>query len=171
MTSYNQVNVTYTSEHPYLLEGILRGEWGFDTLVVSDWNSLYSTEGVIAHGVDLEMPSPRYLGKEMVQRCLQSGAATQAIIDAKVLHLLSAYEKAGLFSVPMADSSCKAGTAEHREVAFQAALASVVLLKNEHEVLPLQSSPPVHRRSLMESQSGGGSSMVDCPMSPLLPRP
>ena len=165
MTSYNQVNGTYTSEHPYLLEGILRGEWGFDTLVVSDWNSLYSTEGVLAHGVDLEMPSPRYLGKEMVQRCLQSGAATQAIIDAKVLHLLSAYEKAGLFSVPMADSSCKAGTAEHREVALQAALASVVLLKNEHEVLPLpkQARLCIGGSLIGKASQGGGSSMVDLP--------
>ncbi len=45
MTSYNQVNGTYASEHAYLLEGILRGEWQFDGLVISDWNSLYSTDG------------------------------------------------------------------------------------------------------------------------------
>jgi beta-glucosidase len=101
----------------------------------------------------------------MVQRCLQSGAATQAIIDAKVLHLLSAYEKAGLFSVPMADSSCKAGTAEHREVALQAALASVVLLKNEHEVLPLpkQARLCIGGSLIGKASQGGGSSMVDLP--------
>jgi len=162
MTSYNQVNGTYTSEHPYLLEGILRGEWGFDTLVVSDWNSLYSTQGVLAHGVDLEMPAPRYLGKEQVQKSLQTDKATQAMIDAKVLHLLTTYERAGLFTVPMADTTCKAGTAEHRQAALGAALSSVVLLKNDDAVLPLDKHAHLCiGGSLIDKVSqGGGSSMI-----------
>ena len=162
MTSYNQVNGTYTSEHPYLLEGLLRGEWGFDTLVVSDWNSLYSTEGVLAHGVDLEMPGPRYLAKEQVQSCLQAGTARQSMIDEKVLHLLTTYEKAGLFSVPMADRKCKAATTGHRDIALEAACASVVLLKNEGALLPLAKEARlcIGGSLIGKASQGGGSSMV-----------
>lgn len=168
MTSYNQVNGTYTSEHPYLIASILREEWGFDGLVVSDWNSLYSTDGALKNGVDLEMPAPRYFTRELVLDALDRGAATQEDIDAKVLHLLTSYEKAGLFSVPMADRSCKAGTRENREVALNAALGAPVLLKNEGQALPLS---PFLRLCIGGSNAcrvaqGGGSSMVQLENAP-----
>ena len=99
--SYNHFNGTYTSEHPYLLDAILRNEWGFDGLVISDWNSLYSTEQALTDGVDLEMPGPRWFAPEKVRKALVEGSVPMRSIDAKLLHLFTAYEKAGLFSRPL----------------------------------------------------------------------
>ena len=59
MCSYNRINGTYASEHRELLTGILRDEWGFDGLVVSDWAAVHDRPGAVAAGLDLEMPGPR----------------------------------------------------------------------------------------------------------------
>ena len=162
MTSYNQVNGTYASEHAYLLEGILRGEWQFDGLVVSDWNSLYSTDGVLTSGVDLEMPGGKYLQKERVLDALGRGVVKEDAIDKKVLHLLSAYEKAGLFTCPLADPVLQVGDANHRKTALQVARESVVLLKNEGPVLPLNPSWKlcIGGDNAFRVAQGGGSSMI-----------
>ncbi len=164
MTSYNQVNGTYTSEHPYLLDVILRNEWGFEGLVVSDWNSLYSTKEALQDGVDLEMPSPKWFAPDKVRKALQDGEVSPAVIDAKLLHLFTAYERAGLFSRPLIDSSVELGSPSHREVALSVAREAVVLLKNEDSLLPL------HKREGMvicigganacKIAAGGGSSRV-----------
>ncbi len=169
MTSYNQVNGIYSSEHPYLIGSILRGEWGFDGLVVSDWNSLYSTDGTLKNGVDLEMPKGRYFTRELVLDALARRAATQEDIDAKVLHLLTSYEKAGLFSAPMADPACRAGTQESRAVALNAALGAPVLLKNEEQALPLSPSSRIciGGTNAYTVAQGGGSSMVQLETAPL----
>lgn len=162
MTSYNQVNGTYASEHPYLIGAILRGEWGFDGLVVSDWNSLYSTDMALKNGVDLEMPQGKYFTKERVLDALQRSVIRVQDIDSKVLHLLSSYEKGGLFAVPMADRNCHVGTKEHRDVALKAAFGSVVLLKNEQQALPLSDSMRlcIGGGNAFKVAQGGGSSMV-----------
>lgn len=162
MTSYNQVNGTYTSEHPYLIEGVLRGEWGFDGLVVSDWNSLYSTDGALKHGVDLEMPQAKYFTKERVLDALRRNVVVEEDLDAKVLHLLTSYEKAGLFTAPMADPCCKVGSPESRAIALKAALAAPVLLKNERQALPLSASMKlcIGGSNAFRVAQGGGSSMI-----------
>ncbi len=164
MTSYNQVNGTYTSEHPYLLDAILRNEWGFDGLVISDWNSLYSTEQALTDGVDLEMPGPRWFAPEKVRKALVEGSVPMRSIDAKLLHLFTAYEKAGLFSRPLIDPAIQVGNEAHREVALSVAKESVVLLKNEQALLPLRKKEGmlicVGGSNAYKNASGGGSSHV-----------
>lgn len=164
MTSYNQVNGEYTSEHAYLLKELLRGEWGFKGLVVSDWNSLYSTRQVLLHGVDLEMPKAKYLEPSLVKKELEAGTISVEHIDQKLLHLFHAYEQAQLFSKPIADKQVLLACEDHRAVALEVAKQSLVLLKNEGAVLPL-----VPKRGMkvcvgggnaFKVASGGGSSMI-----------
>lgn len=164
MTSYNQVNGIYTSEHPYLLDVILRNEWSFDGLVISDWNSLYSTVGALNDGVDLEMPGPRWFSPDKVRKALSDGSVSMQSIDAKLLHLFTAYERANLFSKPLVDPSVEIGSSAHREVALSVAKESVVLLKNEGSLLPLQKHTGmvicVGGANAFKIAYGGGSSHI-----------
>ena len=167
MTSYNQVNGFYASEHRYLLDVILRNEWGFDALVVSDWNSLYSTVNALQDGVDLEMPSAKWFAPDKVKKALDEGTVSWSVIDTKLVHLFTAYEKAGLFSRTLIDPSIQAGCEEHREIALSVARESVVLLKNEQELLPLKKRVGmvvcVGGSNAYKIASGGGSSHVILP--------
>ncbi len=165
MTSYNQINGQYGSENEYLIEDILRGEWGFDGMVVSDWDSLYSTEGPAKHGVDLEMPRGRWMGSERLKAALEAGTVTVADIDRKVLHILTAYDRAGLFDRPPVDAGASLATRDHRLIADAVADEAIVLLKNESSMLPL--SPRSMRRivvigrnSKVPPTGGGGSSYI-----------
>ncbi len=98
MSSYNRVNGTYASESAALLKGILKEEWQFDGLVMSDWKGSYS-ENVPAGGMDLEMPGPaRWMSGEMVRSALESGRLTQAELDDKVCRLLRLIERTGAFT-------------------------------------------------------------------------
>ena len=164
MTSYNQVNGIYASEHPYLLGSILRNEWGFDGLVVSDWNSLYSTEKALKVGVDLEMPAAKWFAPYKVRKALVDGTISIDSIDAKLLHLFTAYEKAGLFSRPLVDPSIHVGCDEHRNIALSVAQESVVLLKNEQSLLPLKKHKGmvicISGTNAHKVASGGGSSHI-----------
>jgi len=164
MTSYNQINGTYASEHPYLLDVILRNEWGFEGLVVSDWNSLYSTNKALKDGVDLEMPSAKWFSSPKIKKILSEGTVSIASVDSKLLHLFTAYEKAGLFSRALIDPAVQVGCKAHREVALTVAKDSVVLLKNEQALLPLKKSSGmvicIGGSNAYKIASGGGSSQV-----------
>jgi beta-glucosidase len=171
MTSYNQVNGIYCSEHPYLLGEILRNEWGFEGLVVSDWNSLYSTVDAACSGVDLEMPGPKWFAPEKLAKAISEGKVSMADIDAKLLHIFTSYEKAGIFNRPMVDSEAKVGTAGHFALAQRLARESIVLLKNTGNLLPLRKSKPmvvcVGGRNAFQTPSGGGSSMIQFDQPPI----
>jgi len=164
MTSYNPVNGIYSSEHPYLLGSILRGEWGFEGLVVSDWNSLYSTGKALKDGVDLEMPEGKYFSKQRIKDAIAKGEASMADVDVKLLHLFHAYEEIGLFSRPLPDLSIACGGPAHRNVAKQVAQEAVVLLKNEGKLLPLQKKNKlvvcIGGKNAYQTAQGGGSSMI-----------
>lgn len=164
MTSYNQVNGTYASEHPYLLDVILRNEWGFDGLVLSDWNSLYSTKKALEDGVDLEMPAAKWFAPDKVKKLLAEGSVSIASVDAKLLHLFTAYERAGLFSRPLVDPAIQVGCKAHRDLALTVARASVVLLKNEKALLPLRKRAGmvicIGGPNAYKVASGGGSSHI-----------
>ncbi len=174
MTSYNQVNGTYASEHQHLVQDILRKEWGFDGLVISDWNSLYSTAAAVLYGVDLEMPGPRWLTPQLLSQGIADGSFTMADIDGMVLHILKAFERAGLFDRPMLDANAQLASTDHQDIADAVADQGVVLLRNNEHLLPLD-SPHVRsvviigRNALTIPTGGGGSSYIKPTVSiPLL---
>lgn len=133
MCSYNRINGTYASESRELLTQILREEWGFEGLVVSDWGAVNRRdEGVLA-GLDLEMPSSGGAGAEVVRRAFDAGRIAEEDIDRAVTRVLELVERSS--------EGARPGTTfnedDHHALALRAAQESAVLLKNEGEVLPV----------------------------------
>ncbi len=138
MTSYNRLNGVYNSENRELLHDILRGEWGFDGFVVTDWFAGGTAAGAASAGLDLEMPGPaRFYGRKLGQ-AVREGLVDERLLDDAAERLLSVFDRLGaLDDEPTPPSAID--RPEHRTLARQAAVESMVLLKNSG-VLPLQQS-------------------------------
>ena len=169
MAAYNQVNGAYATENAYLLDEVLKRRWGFRGLVMSDWGAVKSTVQTLQSGLDLEMPTGLFLNPAAVRKALASGAVTQGEIDDKVRRLLRAMASLGLL-----EREVPAGGAldspEHRRLTLDAARASVVLLKNERSVLPLdanrlRSIAVIGPNAAVARLGGGGSAQVVPPYS------
>ena len=100
MTSYNRLNGTFASEHRWLIEEVLRGEWGFDGLVMSDWFGSHSTEPTVNAGLDLEMPGPtRDRGAKLVA-AVEAGRGRPRAVRARARRVLRLIERVGGFADP-----------------------------------------------------------------------
>ncbi len=153
MSGFNDLNGVPASGNAFLLRQILKGEWGFTGFVVSDWASMFE---MIAHGycadepdvarvaalagVDLEMASPTYLAH--LPRLVESGVVPRSIVDDAVRRILRVKHELGLFDEPYRSAPVTSVSlcAEHLALAHEAAAQSVVLLKNEGDVLPIAKS-------------------------------
>lgn len=160
MTSYNQINGEYGSEHSYLLSHVLRKEWNYTYMVISDWNSLYSRDRSLSHGVDIEMPKRKFFPP--IDASLTKEEKAQ--VDEKVLHILNSIDAIGAYKRDLIDNRIKIKTKTHEDVALHIAKESLVLLKNE-EVLPLVSRKTkkiaiIGRFATKEPTGGGGSSFI-----------
>jgi beta-glucosidase len=152
MTSFNDVNGIPGTGNRHLLRDVLRKEWGFDGFVVSDWESVhemvmhgYCENGrdaarlAVEAGVNMEMVSESY-GKYLAE-LVKKGAISESVIDDLVTEVLVIKRRLGLFANPYVSSSSNVQLAdEHLEVARELAKQSVVLLKNENRLLPLDRS-------------------------------
>ncbi|MHC0432970.1 beta-glucosidase family protein [Streptomyces sp. O3] len=136
MSSYNKLNGTYTSEHRELLTDILRGEWAFEGLVVSDWGGVNHRPASVAAGNDLEMPSSSGAGARLITDAVHAGELDEADVDLAVTRLLTLVGRA-LPALAADDAGRPFDAAAHHALAREAATASAVLLKNEGELLPL----------------------------------
>ena len=137
MSGYNRVNGIYACENDHTLLEILKGEWGFDGIVMSDWFGTYDA-GAPAGGLDLEMPGPaRWMSDEHVKNALAHGKLTQDALDDKVRRLLSTIEKTGLFENPDHPAERADDNPRHRKILREAASEAIVLLKNDG-MLPLK---------------------------------
>lgn len=138
MASYNKVNGTYSSDNSYTLTEILRKEWGFDGLVMSDWFGTQSTIASVNAGLDLEMPGPPvWLGQKLIQ-AVERGQVSEITIDEHVRRILQLLVKAGLFAHVHITPEQAINSPEHRALIREAAAEGMVLLRNEGEVLPLR---------------------------------
>jgi beta-glucosidase len=167
MTGYNRLNGTWCAEHQELLREILRGEWGFDGFVISDWYATVATVASARAGLDLEMPGPGRAFGAAVAAAVRNGDLDEAIVDEQVQRLLGVFERVGAFDDGGPDDRAATDAPEHRAVALRAATDAMVLLKNEG-VLPLPASSL--RRVAVVGQNaaravimGGGSSQVQPP--------
>ena len=136
MCSYNRVNGTYASANRYLLTEVLRDEWHFDGLCMSDWGAVHDAAGPLTAGLDLEMPGPEHFKPAVVADLIRTGKVTPAQVDEKVRHLLTVAVQMGWLDRPQKDESIAADDAANDAVALDVARAGVVLLKNDGEVLP-----------------------------------
>ena len=138
MSAYNRVNGVYACENDHTLLEILKSEWKYDGIVMSDWFGTYD-EAVPTGGLDLEMPGPaRWMAKEIVQKALDVGTLTLERLDDKVRRLLGVLEKAGVFENPELQPERADDKPEHRAIILEAAREAIVLLKNDNKLLPLE---------------------------------
>ncbi|MBP2414773.1 beta-glucosidase [Arthrobacter stackebrandtii] len=138
MCSYNRINGTYASQDPWLLTTVLRGEWGFKGLVVSDWGAVVDRVASLSAGLDLEMPSSSGRTDAELVAAVAAGELDESVLNTAASRVVAMVQKA----VAGADSSATYDVEAHKTLARDAAAASVVLLKNDG-VLPLALSASV----------------------------
>jgi beta-glucosidase len=137
MTGYNRLNGTFASEHRWLIEELLRGEWGFDGLVMSDWFGSHSTESTVNAGLDLEMPGPtRDRGARLVA-AVAAGRVRAETVRARARNVLRLIERVGGFTDPAMPAERAVDEPRHRRLIREAGAAGAVLLKNDG-ILPLE---------------------------------
>lgn len=133
MSAYNRLNGTYCAEHAWLLRDVLKGEWGFDGVVMSDWWGTQS-ELSVDNGQDLEMPGPaRYTGATTAER-IRDGRLDESVLDDQVRRLLVLAERTGVFSNEATSSSLAESNVEdpaHRPILRRAAAEAIVCLRND----------------------------------------
>ena len=136
MSSYNRLNGTYTSEHDWLLTDVLRKDWNYDGIVMSDWFGSHSTAKTVNAGLDLEMPGPpRDRGQKLIE-AVQSGAVSEATLRQRVIAMLRLMERVGSLDDHRDFKETADDRPEHRALIRRAGAEAAVLLKN-NGVLPL----------------------------------
>ena len=159
MCAYNKVNGVYASQHRWLLTDVLRGEWGFDGVVVSDWGAVSDRTAAVAAGLDLTMPGPAGPGdRELVER-VTDGRLDPALLQTAADRVRALVERAA--ARQGGDYDAEAHHALAREIAARA----IVLLKNDAGILPLaadrtQSIAVIGEFARTPRYQGGGSSQM-----------
>ncbi|MEC0128905.1 beta-glucosidase family protein [Paenibacillus pabuli] len=133
MCSYNLLNGTYTSENEHLLNDILREEWGYEGVVLSDWTAVNDRIRGLKAGLDLEMPGPAHYNAKAIVEAVQNGTLSEEQLNRSVSRILKLVER--VTGNKDTDSS---DVPEYHALARKAAAESMVLLKNENAILPLQ---------------------------------
>ena len=139
MCSYNRINGTYASEHAWLLTDVLRSEWGFDGVVISDWGAVHDRAAALRAGTDLEMPTSD-VGPSRLLSALAGSEIDASLIDRSAARLVALVHRAD-DAARDHGSSTDVPWEEHHALARQAAEEAIVLLRNEGGALPLQPSP------------------------------
>lgn len=134
MCSYNRVNGVYASEHPWLLTELLRDEWGFEGLVMSDWGAVNDRPAGVAAGLDLEMPSSSGSGTRRILDAVADGRLTEAQVDLAAERVLKLVARA---QPGLTADATPFDVDAHHALAREAATAAAVLLKNDDAALPL----------------------------------
>jgi beta-glucosidase len=141
MCAYNKLNGTYASEHAWLLTDVLRGEWGFDGIVVSDWGAVHDRVAALAAGLELEMPPNLGVSDEAIVEAVRAGELDEAVLDQAVARMLDLVDRA--VAGARAAQESQAGepgfdAGSHHALARAAAAECAVLLENEGSLLPLR---------------------------------
>ena len=160
MNSYNLVNGVHASENEYLNIELLRKNWGFKGILMSDWVSVYSAVGPANGGLDLEMPSGKYMNYENLSVAIENGLVSIRTIDEKVQHILQTLITFGMLDHPQKDETIPEKNPYTENIALQIAREGIVLLKNENNVLPLRGKTLVTGPNTTTIPSGGGSGNV-----------
>ncbi len=164
MASYNKLDGVYATESRKLMLDILKGEWGYDGVVVSDWGAVHSTAAAANGGTDLEMPGPpRWFGDKLVA-AVRAGEVPESQIDDAARRMCRLILRTGVLDGDPPPKG-ELRTERHRRIAERAAVEAVVLLKNEDDLLPLMPSAlktlaVVGPNAAARRIQGGGSSQV-----------
>ena len=137
MDAYNKVNGDYCTENSFLNRSVLKGEWGFDGVLMSDWGATHSASGAALGGLDLEMPSGLWMNSKNLLPAIRRGEITEQQIDDKVRRILRLIVRMGYLDRPQLDPTIPENNPESGRTALAIAEEGIVLLKNEKNVLPL----------------------------------
>jgi beta-glucosidase len=160
MCAYNKVNGVYASQHRWLLTEVLRGEWGFEGVVVSDWGAVSDRCAAVAAGLDLTMPGPHDTGDRELTEAVRDGRLDPALLRTAADRVRALVERA------QARTPGDYDEAEHHALAREIAGRAIVLLKNDGGILPLaaamstQSTAVIGEFARTPRYQGGGSSQI-----------
>lgn len=138
MNSYNPIFGVHATENRWLNFDVLRDQWGFEGILMSDWTSVYSTSGALTNGIDLECPKAVYFTEEKILPLLENGVVTIEDIDNKVRNILQTLIAFGMLDTPRQDTSIELDNQLSKSIALDIARQGVVLLKNESNILPVK---------------------------------
>ncbi|CCU81021.1 Beta-glucosidase [Halanaerobium saccharolyticum subsp. saccharolyticum DSM 6643] len=165
MAAYNQINGDFATENDYLLQDILRDQWGYDNLVVSDWWAVHNRVKALKAGLDLEMPGADPVNDQKVIDAVQAGELKEEVVDQAVRRILELILK----TQKKAKKDFKLPVEEHHQLAKEIAGETIVLLKNQGPLLPLTAAKLADKESILvvgelaqkPSYQGIGSSQVN----------
>ncbi|KAJ6020500.1 hypothetical protein N7540_006004 [Penicillium herquei] len=163
MTAYNKVNGTHVSENKKLINDILREEWGWDGLVMSDWFGTYSTSDAINAGLDIEMPGKCRWRGEALAHAVSSNKVAQFKLDERVRNVLNLVNFVDGAGIPEGATETALNRPEDQALMRRAASESVVLLKNENQSLPLKKDSSllvIGPNAKLAAYCGGGSASL-----------
>ena len=166
MTGYNLVNGEWAGQHKHQINHILRDEWGFKDLVMTDWWAIYDAEKAILSGLDLEMPAADIMNYKAIKALLDKGVITETFLEEKVANILRPLCELGLFDEEQDDPALRDNWDKHIEVAKESARQAIVLLKNDDSILPLRADKVktvalVGKNAHITSPCGGGAGGFD----------
>ena len=165
MDSYNLINGVHATQNCQLNKEILKKDWGFNGILMSDWDATYDGVGAANCGLDLEMPSGKFMNPKNLLPAVKSGKVSEATIDDKVRRIFRTAIRFGFLDRDQTDPSIPLYSQSGRQVALDEARESVTLLKNDGNLLPL-STEKVHTIAVFGPDAwpavpgGGGSSQV-----------
>src|SRR5580692_6002726 len=162
MDSYNLTNGIHMSQNGYLNNEIAKKEWRFTGIMMSDWDSVYDGVAAANGGLDLEMPSGKFMNRAALLPAVQAGKVSEATIDDKIRRILRIAIQFGWLDRDQTDVSTSKLNLEGKQTARDAARAGMVLLKNEGNILPLDKGR-IHSIAVIgpdayPAQPGGGGS-------------
>lgn len=140
MNSYNLVNGVHATENAYLNIDILKKSWGFTGILMSDWESVYDGIAAARNGLDLEMPSAKFMQPDTLAAAMKAGTVTMDMIDDKVRRILRIIYSYGFYDHPQTDATIPLDNPAHDKAALDAALGGIVLLKNNDNILPVKTN-------------------------------
>jgi beta-glucosidase len=163
MTAYNKLNGLHVSENPRLLKDVLRKEWSFDGMVMSDWFGTYSTSESLQAGLDLEMPGKSYIRGGLITQALGCRKLLMVELDACVRNVLNLVKKVMPLGIPENAHEGTVDTKETSQALRKVAGDGIVLLKNKQDILPLKKDKTVAiigPNAKFAAISGGGSASL-----------
>ncbi|HEX6806101.1 MAG TPA: glycoside hydrolase family 3 C-terminal domain-containing protein [Terriglobales bacterium] len=137
MDSYNLTNGRHMTQNGYLNTDVAKQEWGFDGIIMSDWDATYDGVAAANGGLDLEMPSGKFMNRATLLPAVKAGKVSESTIDDKVRRILRKAVQFGWLDRDQTDLSIPLMNPEGKQVALEAARSGMVLLKNQGNVLPL----------------------------------
>jgi len=169
MDSYNLTNGMHMTQNPHLNIDVAKKEWGFPGIMMSDWDATYDGVGAANGGLDLEMPSGKFMNRANLLPAVQAGKVSEATIDDKIRRILRTAIQFGWFDREQTDSSIPLLNPAGKQAALEAARSGMVLLKNDGNILPLQKgsikSIAVIGPDAYPARPGGGGSAEAVPFT------